>query len=157
MDRVIIMAWPSQLSKNHHCIIKAVINYSQMSRKCSFLWSQQQTKPVGVTYYGHNHRPHICTCTVGIYSSIFTFTRTHVRCKEDENHSNTHTYTYLSLCLALSQTHILTHTTRQWGQCDLCELRPTHHFPVITGATSNPISIRRVLQRGVCVYLCAQF
>lgn len=33
---------------------------------------------------------------------------------------------------------------------DLCESRATHHFPVITDATSNPISIRSMLQRGVC-------
>lgn len=59
-----------------------------------------------------------------------------------------------SLSLPVFHKHTYSHTAHQWGRCDLCELRATHHFPVITGATSNPISIRHMLHKDVCVFVC---
>lgn len=61
-----------------------------------------------------------------------------------------------SLSLPVFHKHTYSHTAHQWGRCDLCELRATHHFPVITGATSNPISIRHMLHKDVCVCVCVR-
>ena len=60
-------------------------------------------------------------------------------------------YTLTKTCISLSLPVFHKRTPRQRGQSDLLELSATHHFPVITSATSNPISIRCVPQNCVCV------
>lgn len=67
----------------------------------------------------------------------------HSDCRDTDLHK--HVPVYISLCLTQ------THTTRE--DSVTCTTITTHHFPVITTATSNPISIRCMCQK--VVYVCS--